>query len=115
MKKLELKTVTVEYEKNRPILQNISFTVEPGEFIVLLGASGCGKTTLLNSIAGIVPIKSGELYINDQYSNNKSIRDRDIAMVFQNYALYPSMTVFENIAFPLHNLKKKNIDKTDVI
>ena len=107
--------VTVEYEKNRPILQNISFTVEPGEFIVLLGASGCGKTTLLNSIAGIVPIKSGELYINDQYSNNKSIRDRDIAMVFQNYALYPSMTVFENIAFPLHNLKKKNIDKTDVI
>lgn len=115
MKKLELKTVTVEYEKNRPILQNISFTVEPGEFIVLLGASGCGKTTLLNSIAGIVPIKSGELYINDQYSNNKSIRDRDIAMVFQNYALYPSMTVFENIAFPLHNLKKKNIDKVVII
>lgn len=111
MKKLELKTVTVEYEKNRPILQNISFTVEPGEFIVLLGASGCGKTTLLNSIAGIVPIKSGELYINDQYSNNKSIRDRDIAMVFQNYALYPSMTVFENIAFPLHNLKKRILIK----
>jgi multiple sugar transport system ATP-binding protein len=80
---------------------DVNLTVEESEFLVLLGPSGCGKSTLLKMIAGLEDISSGEIYIDDRLVNYVKPGDRNVAMVFQNYALYPHMTVFENIAFPL--------------
>ena len=114
MSKLELYNIYVGYEESKPVLKDISFFVEKGEFIVLLGTSGCGKTTILKLIAGMIPISAGELYIDGVKSNDTPPRKRNIAMVFQNYALYPTMTAYENIAFPLQNAhsKKKDIDSS---
>lgn len=114
MSKLELYNIYAGYEESKPVLKDISFFVEKGEFIVLLGTSGCGKTTILNLIAGMIPISAGELYIDGVKSNDTPPRKRNIAMVFQNYALYPTMTAYENIAFPLQNAhyKKKDIDSS---
>jgi multiple sugar transport system ATP-binding protein len=81
------------------VLKNISVSIEKGEFLVLLGPSGCGKSTLLNCIAGLEEISGGELKINGKTMNQVPPKDRDIAMVFQSYALYPNMTVAENISF----------------
>src|SRR5205807_5690398 len=81
--------------------------IADGEFIILVGPSGCGKSTMLNMIAGLEDISSGELRIDGQRVNEKAPKDRDIAMVFQSYALYPHMTVRQNIAFPL-TLAKMN-------
>ena len=75
--------------------------IEDKEFIILVGPSGCGKSTTLRMIAGLEEISKGELYIGDKLSNDIAPKDRDIAMVFQNYALYPHMTVFDNMAFGL--------------
>ncbi len=75
--------------------------IEDGEFVILVGPSGCGKSTALNMIAGLEDITSGELRIDGERVNEKTPKDRDIAMVFQSYALYPHMTVRENMAFPL--------------
>lgn len=83
------------------VLDSINLSVKAGEFLVLLGPSGCGKSTLLRMIAGLDTISSGQLQINARATNDLHPRDRDIAMVFQNYALYPHMTVRENIAYPL--------------
>ena len=83
------------------ILRGISVRIQDGEFVVLVGPSGCGKSTLLRMIAGLETITSGEIRIGDQVVNELAPRDRDIAMVFQNYALYPHMTVAENMAFSL--------------
>lgn len=80
---------------------DITFEVPDGEFWVLVGPSGCGKSTILRTIAGLEPITSGHLYIGDRLVNHISARQRDVAMVFQNYALYPHMTVAENLAFGL--------------
>ena len=107
MSKLELYNIYAGYEESKPVLKDISFFVEKGEFIVLLGTSGCGKTTILNLIAGMIPISAGELYIDGVKSNDTPPRKRNIAMVFQNYALYPTMTAYENIAFPLQNAHYK--------
>ena len=96
MSKLELYNIYAGYEESKPVLKDISFFVEKGEFIVLLGTSGCGKTTILNLIAGMIPISAGELYIDGVKSNDTPPRKRNIAMVFQNYALYPTMTAYEN-------------------
>jgi len=82
-------------------LKDFSLDVADGEFISLLGPSGSGKTTTLNLLAGLIPMDEGEIYIDDRMVNALSPDKRDIAMVFQNYALYPHMTVFENLAFPL--------------
>jgi multiple sugar transport system ATP-binding protein len=82
-------------------VENISFEVPDGEFWVLVGPSGCGKSTILRMIAGLDFPTSGEIYIGDQNVNDRPARDRDVAMVFQNYALYPHMTVAENLAFGL--------------
>jgi len=82
-------------------LKNMSLEVPPGEFLVLLGPSGCGKSTALRMIAGLESISSGALYIGDQEVTNVLPKYRDIAMVFQSYALYPHKTVAENIGFPL--------------
>ncbi|NDG83249.1 MAG: ATP-binding cassette domain-containing protein, partial [Betaproteobacteria bacterium] len=82
-------------------VDHVSFTVESGEFLVLVGPSGCGKSTTLRLIAGLEEISSGTIAIDGKPVNDVLPKDRDIAMVFQNYALYPHMTVFENMAFGL--------------
>jgi multiple sugar transport system ATP-binding protein len=104
---VNLKNICKTYDNKKLVIDNLSFTVDNNDFFVLIGASGSGKTTILNLIAGLEDINSGEIYINDVLSNNIEPKDRDIAMVFQNYALYPHMTVFENLAFALRN-KKEN-------
>ncbi len=86
---------------NVTAIENITFDVPNGEFWVLVGPSGCGKSTILRTIAGLETATSGKLYIDDQLVNDIPARQRDIAMVFQNYALYPHMSVAENLAFGL--------------
>ena len=94
-------------------VNNVSFTVQDGEFVALVGPSGCGKTTTLNLIAGLIPMSAGEIVIGDRVVTDLDPKDRDIAMVFQNYALYPNKTVFSNLAFPLQMRKQPRdvIDK----
>ncbi len=112
MAQVELRNAVKVYDKKK-ILDNINLTVEDKEFIVLVGSSGCGKSTLLRMIAGLEDITSGEIFIDGKCINNIHPKERDIAFVFQNYALYPHMSVYENIAFPLRMRKtdKKEIDK----
>src|SRR4051812_41501468 len=86
-------------------VNEVSLTVNDGEFVALVGPSGCGKTTTLNLIAGLIPITSGDIVIGDQVVNDLDPKDRDIAMVFQNYALYPQKSVYKNLAFPLQMRK----------
>jgi multiple sugar transport system ATP-binding protein len=86
-------------------VNDVSFTVNDGEFVALVGPSGCGKTTTLNLIAGLLPMSGGDIVIGDRLVNDLDPKDRDIAMVFQNYALYPNKTVFQNLAFPLQMRK----------
>jgi ABC-type sugar transport system ATPase subunit len=97
---IELLGVTKRYGEF-VALQGIDLDIDPGEFLVLLGPSGCGKSTLLKIIAGLEDATDGEVYINGQLANYLRPKDRDVAMVFQNYALYPHMTVETNIGFPL--------------
>ncbi|MFZ8951722.1 MAG: ABC transporter ATP-binding protein [Alphaproteobacteria bacterium] len=89
------------------ILKNINVSIEPGDFLVLVGPSGCGKSTLLNCIAGLEPITGGNLFIDGQDMTHVSPKDRDIAMVFQSYALYPTMSVAKNITF---GMKVRGVD-----
>jgi multiple sugar transport system ATP-binding protein len=95
------------------ILKGVDFEIASGEFLVLVGPSGCGKSTLLNLIAGLETISSGEIFINDRCINQVSPKDRDIAMVFQSYALYPNMNVRKNLSFGLETRKtpKTEIDR----
>lgn len=104
MGKIELKNVSKEFGHTK-VLENLNLTINDGEFAVLVGASGCGKTTLLRIIAGIGPATSGELYIDDEEVSDLEPGKRGIAMVFQNYAIYPNMTVRGNIEFGLKNNK----------
>jgi len=92
------------------VIKNLSFTVNDGEFMVFVGPSGCGKSTVLRMIAGLETITYGELWIGERMVNNVHPKDRDIAMVFQSYALYPHMNVFDNIAFGLKIRKLPNDD-----
>ena len=94
-------------------VQQFNLDIKDGEFIVLVGPSGCGKSTTLRMVAGLEEITEGELYIGDRLVNDVAPKDRDIAMVFQNYALYPHMTVYDNMAFSLklRKLPKEEIDK----
>ncbi len=93
-------------------VKDVSFVVEDGEFVALVGPSGCGKATALKLIAGLIPISDGNIHIGDRLVNDLDPKDRDIAMVFQNYALYPDKSVFKNLAFPLQmrKLPKAEID-----
>src|SRR5687767_10542196 len=86
-------------------VDRVSLEVEDGEFVALVGPSGCGKTTTLNLVAGLIVITAGEILLGDRAINDLDPKDRDLAMVFQNYALYPNKTVFENLAFPLRMRK----------
>ncbi|MGP4054376.1 ABC transporter ATP-binding protein [Mycobacterium sp. 4D054] len=101
MAEIVLDGVTKSYPDGTAAVRDLSITVADGEFVILVGPSGCGKSTTLNMIAGLEEITSGELRIDGERVNERSVKDRDIAMVFQSYALYPHMTVGENIAFPL--------------
>lgn len=107
MSNVVLKNVTKIYDKN-VVINNIDLEIKDKEFVVLVGASGCGKSTILRMIAGLEEITSGEILIGDKKVNDIPPKDRDIAFVFQSYALYPHMTVRENIAF---GLKMRKIDK----
>ena len=82
-------------------LKTMSLDIADGEFLVLLGPSGCGKTTTMRIVAGLEETSTGEIWIGDRCVNNLEPKDRDVAMVFQSYGLYPNMTVYENISFPL--------------
>ena len=101
MAEIVLDRVSKSYPNGAVVVDDLSLTIADGEFLILVGPSGCGKSTTLNMIAGLEEISSGELRIGGQRVNEKAPRDRDIAMVFQSYALYPHMTVRQNIAFPL--------------
>lgn len=101
MAEVNLVHVSKIYDNNVVAVNDVTFTVHDKEFVVLVGPSGCGKTTTLRMIAGLEEISKGELYIDHKLVNDVPAKDRDIAMVFQNYALYPHMTVFENMAFGL--------------
>ncbi|MBR5239994.1 MAG: sn-glycerol-3-phosphate ABC transporter ATP-binding protein UgpC [Clostridia bacterium] len=109
---LILKNICKVYEgSQQKSVDNFCLDIEDKEFIILVGPSGCGKSTTLRMIAGLEEITSGELYIGDNLVNDVSPKNRDIAMVFQSYALYPHMTVFENMAF---GLKLKKVPKAEI-
>lgn len=114
MAEIVLDRVTKSYPDvdggTRTAVKEFSMTIADGEFIILVGPSGCGKSTTLNMIAGLEDISSGELRIGGERVNDRAPKDRDIAMVFQSYALYPHMTVRQNIAFPLTLAKLKKAD-----
>src|SRR5688500_8216426 len=101
MAEIILDKVTKSFPDGTVAVQEFDLEIADGEFLILVGPSGCGKSTTLNMIAGLEDISSGELRIDGRRVNEKAPKDRDMAMVFQSYALYPNMTVRENIAFPL--------------
>ncbi len=101
MASLQLKNIYKRYSGGVTAVTDFSLDIADKEFVILVGPSGCGKSTTLRMIAGLEEISEGELYIGDKLMNDVAPKDRDIAMVFQNYALYPHMTVFENMAFGL--------------
>lgn len=113
MASLSLKNIYKIYEGNVVAVKDFNLEIEDKEFIVFVGPSGCGKSTTLRMIAGLESISKGELYIGDQQVNDMAPKDRDISMVFQNYALYPHMSVYDNMAFALKIRKesKEEIDK----
>ena len=106
MASITLRHVVKRYGDGFRAVNDVSLDIADGELMILVGPSGCGKSTLLRMIAGLEDITSGELLIGDERANDKPPRDRNLAMVFQNYALYPHLTVFENIAFPLRLRKQ---------
>ena len=111
MASLSLKHICKKYDNGFEAVKDFNLDIEDKEFIIFVGPSGCGKSTTLRMIAGLEEITSGELYIDDRLVNNVEPKDRDIAMVFQNYALYPHMTVFENMAF---GLKLRKMPKDEI-
>ena len=113
MSSVVLKNLVKSYDGKKNIIDNINLEIKDKEFIVLVGSSGCGKSTILRLISGLEEITSGDILIDDKVVNNTHPKDRDIAFVFQSYALYPHMSVYDNIAFGLKMRKfdKKYIDE----
>jgi multiple sugar transport system ATP-binding protein len=111
MSGLKLKNIVKKYPNGFVAVKNFNLDIADKEFIIFVGPSGCGKSTTLRMIAGLEDISSGELYIGDKLCNTVPPKDRDIAMVFQNYALYPHMTVFNNMAF---GLKLRHVPKDEI-
>ena len=104
MAEIDIRSLTKQWGSIKGV-DNIDLHIRDEEFIVLLGPSGCGKTTTMRMIAGLTDLSAGEIYIDGQNVNDVDARDRDVAMVFQGYALYPNMTIYENIRFPLRMRK----------
>ena len=111
MAEIILKNITKEYENGFLAVKNVNLEINDNEFVILVGPSGCGKSTTLRMIAGLEDISDGELLIDGVKVNDVAPQHRDIAMVFQNYALYPHMTVYENIAY---SLKLKKVPKKEI-
>ena len=109
MAQLRLENLCKDYDGNDFSVKDFNLTVDDGEFVVLVGPSGCGKSTTLRMVAGLEEISSGKIYIGDRCVNDVLPKDRNIAMVFQNYALYPDKTVYENMAFCLRMRKRQGI------
>jgi multiple sugar transport system ATP-binding protein len=112
MAEVRLTDVVKTYGRHLAV-DRVSLTIADGEFVALVGPSGCGKTTTLNLVAGLIELTAGEIRIGDRVVNDLDPKDRDVAMVFQNYALYPNKTVYKNLAFPLRMRKtpKAEIDR----
>ena len=108
---IDIKSAGKIYPNGTRALEDVNITINNGEFVVLVGPSGCGKTTLLRMVAGLEDITEGEISIGDKTVNDVAPKDRDIAMVFQNYALYPHMSVFDNMAF---SLKLRKLPKNEI-
>ncbi len=113
MAAIEMKNIVKQYGDGFPAVNDVSIDVGDGELMILVGPSGCGKSTLLRMIVGLEDITSGEMVIGGDVVNDKAPRDRNLAMVFQNYALYPHLTVYENIAFPLRLAKSHSEQEID--
>ena len=111
MADVRIERVTKRYGQNAPVISDLSLHIRDHEFLVLVGPSGCGKSTALRMIAGLEDISEGDLFIGERRMNDVAPKDRDIAMVFQNYALYPHMSVADNMAF---SLKLRHVPKTDI-
>src|SRR5699024_2657367 len=112
MAELRMEHIQKTYDKNDRAVDDFNLDIKDKEFIEFVGPSGCGKSTTLRMIAGLEEITDGELYIDDKRMNDVAPKDRDIAMVFQNYALYPHMNVYDNMAFglKLRKFKKDEIE-----
>jgi multiple sugar transport system ATP-binding protein len=111
MANVTFKNVKKVFEKNAVAVEDFSLEVKDKEFVVLVGPSGCGKSTTLRMVAGLEEMTDGDIYIGDRLVNSIPPKDRDIAMVFQNYALYPHLTVYENLAF---SLKLRKLPKAEI-
>lgn len=111
MATIQLKNINKVYDNGFEAVKNFNLDIQDKEFIIFVGPSGCGKSTTLRMVAGLEEITSGELYIDDVLMNDVEPKDRDIAMVFQNYALYPHMSVYDNMVF---SLKLKKVDKKEI-
>lgn len=113
MATIEMKNIVKKYGDGFPAVNDVSIDVADGEFLILVGPSGCGKSTLLRMIVGLEDITDGDMVIAGKRVNDLAPRDRNLSMVFQNYALYPHLSVYENIAFPLRLQKRpeKEIDE----
>jgi multiple sugar transport system ATP-binding protein len=113
MAAIDMKNIVKQYGDGFPAVNDVSIDVADGEFMILVGPSGCGKSTLLRMVVGLEDITSGEMEIGGKRVNDLAPRDRNLAMVFQNYALYPHLSVYENIAFPLRLARKpeKEVDE----
>lgn len=111
MKSVELKNVSKSYDGKIDVIKAIDVAIEPGEFFVLVGPSGCGKSTMLRMIAGLEEVSGGDLFIGDFLANKLPPSQRDLSMVFQNYALYPHLSVEQNITFGLHTKKLSKIEQ----
>jgi len=112
MAEVILKDISKIYDNNKVVVNKVNLEIKGNEFVVIVGPSGCGKTTTLRMIAGLEEISDGQLFINGKLVNDLPPKDRDIAMVFQNYALYPHMNVYENMAFGLR-IRKVPEDEID--
>ena len=113
MATIQMQNIVKQYGDGFPAVNDVSIDIEDGEFMILVGPSGCGKSTLLRMIVGLEDITSGDMIIGGDRVNDLAPRDRNLAMVFQNYALYPHLTVYENIAFPLRLSKEFSNDEID--
>ncbi len=111
MSHITMTNIVKKYGDGFPAVNDVSLDIADGEFMILVGPSGCGKSTLLRMVVGLEDITSGDLVINGKRVNDLAPRDRNLAMVFQNYALYPHLSVFENIAFPLRLHKGGNTEE----